>query len=195
MADKHKPDKEEEEEPLSNEESLKMDLYCWLQALVLAFVSLILIFTLVGRVIGVDGNSMFPTLHHRDMLLLQSIGYQPRQGDIVVLTKEFNGITDPIVKRVIAVGGQHVEIDYDAGTVTVDGQILDEPYINEAMLPPSFESLTDVTVPEGSIFVMGDNRNASSDSRYPPLGVIDERYVLGRVLFIMLPFDRFGTPI
>ncbi len=182
------------EQQLSKEDSFKLDLYYWLQALVFALVSLILIFTFLGRVIGVDGNSMYPTLHHRDMLLLQSAGYTPKQGDIVVLTKEFATVTQPIVKRVIATGGQTVSIDYDAGTVSVDGVALDEPYINEQMRYPDsqWETITDMTVPEGSIFVMGDNRNHSSDSRDERLGTIDERYVLGKVLFTLLPGRLFG---
>ena len=126
------------------------------------------------------------------MLLLQSIGYTPKQGDVVVLTKEFDAADGPIVKRVIATGGQHVQIDYAAGTVTVDGVVLDEPYINEPMDPPLGESLTDVVVPEGSIFVMGDNRNHSSDSRDVTLGTVDERYVLGQAIWVLLPFQDFG---
>lgn len=181
------------EEELSAGDSLKVDLYFWLQALVMALVILILAFTLVGRIIGVDGHSMEPTLHHGDMLILQSIGYEPRQGDVVVLTKPFGSVTSPIVKRIIAVGGQTVEIDYDAGTVTVDGVVLDEPYINEIMMEPGYENITSVTVPEGSIFVMGDNRNHSSDSRDVDLGVVDNRYVLGRALWVVLPFDDFGA--
>lgn len=191
LAKKDTPQQPEEE--LSSGDSLKLDLYFWLQALVMALVALILVFTLVGRIIGVDGNSMYPTLHHKDMLLLQSIGYEPRQGDVVVLTKAFDTVTDPIVKRVIAVGGQTVEIDYGTGTVAVDGEVLDEPYINEAMIEPYYENLTSLTVPEGSIFVMGDNRNHSSDSRDVTLGAVDERYVLGRALWIILPFDHFGA--
>ena len=183
---------QEPEEELSSGDSLKLDLYFWLQALVMALVALILLFTFVGRIIGVDGSSMYPTLHDRDMLLLQSVGYTPRQGDVVVLTKAFRDVDGPIVKRVIAVGGQTVDIDYAAGTVSVDGEVLDEPYINEAMLPPSYANQTHIEVPEGSIFVMGDNRNHSSDSRDVALGVIDERYVLGRAVCVLLPFQRFG---
>ena len=183
---------QEPEEELSSEDSLKLDLYFWLQALVMALVALILLFTFVGRIIGVDGSSMYPTLHDRDMLLLQSVGYTPRQGDVVVLTKAFRDVDGPIVKRVIAVGGQTVDIDYAAGTVSVDGEVLDEPYINEAMLPPSYANQTHIEVPEGSIFVMGDNRNHSSDSRDVALGVIDERYVLGRAVCVLLPFQHFG---
>ncbi len=183
-----------EEEKLTKDQSFKLDLYFWLQALVMALVSLILIFTFMGRVIGVDGESMMSTLHHKDMLLLQSIGYTPSQGDVVVLRKEFGPVTQPIVKRVIATGGQTVDIDYDTGTVSVDGQALDEPYLNEVMQYPNsqWETITHVTVPEGSIFVMGDNRNHSSDSRDERLGVIDQRYVLGRAIWVLLPFQNFG---
>ena len=180
------------EEQLSSGDSLKLDLYFWLQALVMALVALILIFTLVGRIIGVDGSSMVPTLHHGDMLILQSLGYKPRQNDVVVLTKE-SFMEQPIVKRVIAVGGQTVDIDYTENTVYVDGVALDEPYINELMEDLGPESITHAEVPEGSIFVMGDNRNHSSDSRSPRLGVVDERSVLGRALMVLLPFQDFGV--
>lgn len=179
---------------LSDAQSLKLDLYFWLQALTISLISLILIFTLVGRIIRVDGVSMLPTLHHQDLLLIQGLGYEPQQGDIVVLTKAFRIFNSPIVKRVIAVGGQTVEIDYESHTVFVDGQPLDEPYINpeEVMTQPSYENLTSVTVPEGSIFVMGDNRNHSSDSRDVELGVVDNRYVLGKAVIILFPFEDFG---
>ena len=181
-----------QEEGLTNGQALRLDLYFWLQALVMALIALILVFTFVGRVIGVQGSSMVPTLHDKDMLLLQSIGYEPKPGDIVVLTKE-SFMAQPIVKRVIAVGGQTVDIDYAAGTVAVDGVALEEDYINEAMyeLPPDYA--THVEVPKGSIFVMGDNRNKSSDSRDPRLGTVDVRYVLGRARFVLLPFQDFGV--
>lgn len=183
------------EEELTRSQSFSLDLYFWLQALVMALVGLILLFTFVGRVIGVQGESMLSTLHDGDMLLLQSAGYTPEQGDVVVLTKEFATVTQPIVKRVIATGGQTVDIDYDAGTVSVDGQVLDEPYINEPMRYPDspWETITSVTVPEGHIFVMGDNRNHSSDSRDERLGVIDQRYVLGRAMCVIFPIANFGA--
>lgn len=173
--------------------SFKLDLYFWTQALVMALVFLILTFTLVGRVISVDGHSMVPTLHDRDLLLLQSIGYTPRQGDVVVLRKEgFIESDAPIVKRVIAVGGQHVQVDYSTGTVAVNGKTLDEPYINEIMVDPNnhFMNVLDVTVPEGSIYVMGDNRNHSSDSRDERLGPVSEDCILGKVLLSTLPSQK-----
>ena len=191
LAKKQTQDGEEQEE-LSSGDSLKLDLYFWLQALVLALVALILLFTFVGRIIGVDGSSMYPTLHHGDMLLLQSVGYEPKQGDVVVLTKAFRDVDGPIVKRIIAVEGQTVDIDYQTGTVYVDGEALDEPYLNEPMEEPWYEDLTSVTVPEGSVFVMGDNRNHSNDSRDVTLGTVDTRYLLGKAEFICFPFSDFG---
>ena len=181
-----------EAEKLTPWESFRLDLYYWLQALVLALTALILLFTLVGRIIGVDGESMVPTLHHGDMLLLQSLGYTPEQGDVVVLTKPFGTVKGPIVKRVIATAGQTVDIDYDAGMVYVDGAPLDEPYINEVMYEPFYEDLSHVEVPEGHIFVMGDNRNHSDDSRDAELGSVDVRCVIGGARLILLPPRDFG---
>lgn len=183
------------QKPEPQKGSFKMDLYFWVQALAVALVLLILTFTLAGRVIKVVGSSMLPTLHESDLMLLQSIGYTPKQGDVVVLRKS-SFMPEPVVKRVIAIGGQHVTIDYNKNTVTVDGVVLDEPYIMEYMADPYLRnhdmSISDIDVPEGSVFVMGDNRNNSSDSRNENLGTVDTRYVLGRVLCVLLPFDHFG---
>lgn len=183
-----------EENPSSEEETFGSNLYFWLQALVMALVSLILLSMFVGRIIHVDGSSMLPTFHHGDMLLLQSLGYEPKPGDVVVLTKDSFMEGRPIVKRVIAVAGQRVDIDYDSDVVWVDGQPLDEPYINEQdMRLPSADSITHMEVPEGCVFVMGDNRNDSSDSRRPVIGAVDTRCVLGGVKLILLPFHHFGV--
>ena len=170
---------------------VKLELYYWLQAMVFALVCIILLFTFVGRIIGVQGESMEPTLYNGDMLLLQSIGYQPARGDIVVLTKP-SFMEHPIVKRVVAVGGQTVEINYETHELLVDGQVQNEPYIKEMMLEPGWDNMNHVTVPEGSIFVMGDNRNHSTDSRDPRVGIVDRRDVLGRALFVVFPFHRLG---
>lgn len=173
---------------------LSKDVFSWLQALVFALTALILCFTFVGRIISVDGDSMYPTLHDGDLLFLQCMAYEPEAGDIVVLTKYFGNVDSPIVKRIIATEGQVVDIDYDAGTVSVDGVILDEPYINGIMETPlsSYETITHVEVPEGQVFVMGDNRNNSSDSRDVRLGTIDESQILGKTICIIFPFDRLS---
>lgn len=186
---------EPEQPALPDIPALPRDLFAWLQALVFALLLLMLCFTFFGRIIAVDGHSMDPTLHDGDMLLLQCINYEPQQGDIVVLTKPFASVTGPIVKRVIATGGQLVQIDYDAGTVSVDGQLLDEPYIYEEMLRPlsGSQQTTMSYVPEGHVFVMGDNRNNSMDSRHIDLGTVDTRYVLGKALLVALPINHFGV--
>ncbi len=173
---------------------LKQDLFSWLQALVFALICLVLCFTFLGRIISVDGSSMYPTLEDRDMLLLQSIAYTPAAGDIVVITKPFE-LGTPIVKRVIATGGQTVRIDYTEGAVYVDDVAIEEPYINEPMLPSAspFETISYAEVPEGSVFVMGDNRNNSSDSRDERLGLVDERYILGRAVYTLFPFHNIGA--
>ena len=154
------------------------DLYGWFQALAFALAFLLIFFTFFGRIIGVDGHSMDPTLNHQDMLYLSSFRYEPQQGDIVVLHKNFEGINKPIVKRVIAVGGQTVEIDYDSNTVYVDGEPINQTYWE---------------VPEGSVFVMGDNRNNSLDSRDDELGPVDNRYILGKAIYTLLPAEHAGA--
>ena len=161
-------------------------------------VCLVIVFTFFGRLTRVDGSSMENTLHDGQLLLVQSLGYEPEQGDIVVLNKttveHLGGVA--IVKRVIATGGQTVDIDYAANSVYVDGERLDEPYIKEAMLDVTqtgpYRTQTHIEVPEGSIFVMGDNRNNSDDSRDSRIGCIDEDYVLGKAFFSIFPFDTFG---
>ena len=185
---------EAERKDITGAKSFQLDLYFWLQTFTFILVTLILVFTFVGRLIGVDGSSMVPTLHDGDKLVLQSLGYTPTQGDVVVLNKHFDAAQAPIVKRVIAVGGQTVDIDYAAGTVTVDGVKLSEPYINEFMLAPTDSRMGNehVVVPKGSIFVMGDNRNHSADSRDLTLGTVDERYVLGCARLVLFPFGNFG---
>lgn len=185
------PDQEKKGEEKT---SFKQDLYYWTQALIVVLVGLILVCTLAGRVIRVVGSSMVPTLHHNDLLLLQSVGYTPQRGDVIVLRKE-SFLSYPVVKRVIATGGEHVTVDYTTGTVSVDGVALDEPYINEIMVDTGKPDLTvlDVTVPEGSVYVLGDNRNNSSDSRHRDLGTVDERYILGKALFRIFPLTAFGA--
>lgn len=173
-------------------------LYYWLQAVTVVLTVLILVGTFVGRLTVVVGQSMDPTLQNGELLILQSLGYTPQQGDIVVVNKLDAPVLEgeAIVKRCIAVGGQTVKIDYEAGTVSVDGVVLDEPYILERMQDPSLRnsnmSITEVTVPEGCIFVMGDNRNNSTDSRHVQVGVIDERYVLGGARFAIFPLSKLG---
>ena len=170
------------------------DLYEWVQSLVGSVLVVVAIFTFGIRMLGVDGHSMLNTLQHDDRLLVVNpIFYHDYQyGDIVILRK--NGVfdNDPIVKRVIAVGGQTVDIDFDAGVVYVDGEALEEDYIREPTYTAEGTEFP-LTVPEGSIFVMGDNRNGSSDSRDYRLGTVDTRYVIGKAAFLIFPGPDYET--
>ena len=169
------------------------DLYEWTQALVCSVLAVVLLFTFVVRLIGVDGHSMVPTLQDGDRLLVLNSLWDSdyEYGDIVVLRKE-SFLEEPIVKRVIATEGQTVDIDFASGSVYVDGELLEEDYINE---PTYVDEGTQfpLTVPEGSIFVMGDNRNHSSDSRSSDLGTVDTRYVIGKAVFLLFPGADEGT--
>ena len=163
------------------------ELYEWVQALVSSVLVVVMIFTFVIRLIGVDGHSMLPTLQHGDRLLVlnSALCGEYEYGDIVIVRKD-TFMRQPIVKRVIATEGQTVDIDFGTGSVWVDGQLLDEPYINE--LTFTDEGLDfPVTLGEGEVFVMGDNRNASDDSRNPNLGPVDERYIIGKAVILAFP--------
>lgn len=181
----------------------RRDVYDWLQTLALVLVFITVFFTFFGMVFGVSGSSMYPTLHDGDAMLIQRIGYTPQQGDIVVLKKDgfpYEDDSEAIVKRVIAVAGQTVEIDYSTNTVYVDGVALEEDYLNFAnegteqygddyMVERDGMVYSSFQVPEGCIFVMGDNRNGSTDSRYAALGMVDTRYVLGKAVCVFFPFS------
>lgn len=175
------------------------ELFEWLKMIMTCVLAAVLLFNCVARLTQVDGSSMDNTLQHGELMLVWDLGYQPKAGDIVVLNKttaEFLGGPggEAIVKRVIATGGQTVDIDYSTGTVYVDGQALDEPYIKETMYLPESAAMwgTHWEVPEDSIFVMGDNRNRSTDSRDERLGCINRDYVLGKVVLALWPISRFG---
>ena len=170
-----------------------------LQSICAAVVFGILIYLFLFHVTGVRGTSMYSTLHEGDRLFTSNLFYEPEQGDIIILRTAY--YSEPLVKRVIATEGQTIDIDFDTGDVTVDGIVLQEDYIYERThFENGFEG--PVTVPEGTVFVMGDNRNNSNDSRLPAIGFIDKRAILGRALFILIPgtepdgrrdWSRFGT--
>lgn len=163
------------------------ELYEWVRALVSAVTAVVLVFTFAVRMIGVDGHSMVPTLQNGDRLAVTAglLAGTYRPGDVVVLRKD-SFLDEPIVKRVIAVGGQTVDIDFSTGSVFLDGKLLNEPYINELTFREEGTRFP-LTVPEGSIFVMGDNRNHSNDSRDARLGTVDTGYVIGRAVFLLYP--------
>ena len=166
--------------------------YEWLEALISSLIVVVLLFTLLFRIVNVSGPSMLPTLQSNDRVLLTSYFYQPKQGDVVVITHTAK-LQEPIIKRVIALENQTVDIDFETGTVYVDGQALDESaYIENGITTQPSDYTYPLTVPPGHLFVLGDNRAASNDSRSSAVGMIDERYVLGKAEFVVFPFSRFG---
>lgn len=189
-----------EEKKLTWQQSLMTDLHDLLYVLA----AFLVVYMLFFRVVVVVGPSMYNTLVDGDRLvLLNNLVYrEPKQGDIIVASKESFENGECIVKRVIATEGQTVDIDFTAGVVYVDGVALDEEYtytpttLAEGMIFP-------LTVDEGKVFVLGDNRDSSKDSRNPQIGLIDEREILGKAIFLMTPgtnggkeqanYDRIGV--
>ena len=180
---------DKEKEPRSWKQSVLLyvhDLMCMLLVVMLLFL-------VVFRVILVTGDSMFTTLWDGDYLLLVSELFcgAPEPGDIVVISKQSFDNGSPIVKRVIATEGQTVDIDFDSGTVYVDGKALREPYIHNETTNEE-GTVFPLTVAENCIFVLGDNRAVSLDSRSPQIGQIDRREVLGKALCLIIPGTHHG---
>ena len=182
----------------------KKDLKLYMHDLVLYVSVVIAAFLLLFRVIVVSGDSMYSTLLDGDYLLLISNTFyrQPEQGDIVVVSKNTFDNGNPIVKRVIALEGQIVDIDFDHGIVYVDGLPLDEPYVNTPTNRQEGMSFP-MLIEEGCCFVLGDNRNDSKDSRHPDIGQVDLREILGKAVLLVFPgtddgfspreYDRIGA--
>ena len=167
------------------------ELFDWGEALLISLSVVILVFVFGVRIIGVQGSSMEPTLQDANQLLVSNLFYTPEKGDIVILTKD-SFMESPIVKRVIATEGDMIDIDFETGAVTVNGEQLEETYIAEPTT--TFYDVTfPQTVPEDCVFVMGDNRNHSTDSRYGALGMVDTRYIIGKVLMRIYPLNEIGT--
>lgn len=170
--------------------SVKSEIYDWLQCIVVALVASILIFVFLGRIIGVIGPSMIPTLEDGDMVVMSNLFYAPQQDDVVVFTKHSYD-AGPLVKRIIAVENQTVDIDFATGEVRVDDVLLDESYIADLTMR-QYDIFFPVTVPQGCVFVMGDNRMVSFDSRASAIGMVDERSILGKVYAVIAPLKNFG---
>ena len=193
-------DESAENQEISPEETKKgpagAELFEWLQMVMVCVLGAVIAFNLVVRLSVVDGQSMDPTLEHGELMLVWSLGYTPKQGDIVIINKTTANFLheQAIVKRVIAVGGQTVDIDYEKSRVYVDGKRVKEDYILEEMYLPGnpYMRETHFEVPEGEVFVLGDNRNGSTDSRDERLGTIDEGYILGRAVAAVWPMNKIG---
>ncbi|MBQ1789411.1 MAG: signal peptidase I [Oscillospiraceae bacterium] len=191
MSRKEKKAAEKAEEAVEQQESMRVDLYEWIQSLMTALVICMAIFIFIIRVIDVSGSSMFPTLHDGDKMLVSNLFYTPHAGDVVVFKTDRYDPERALVKRVIATEGQEISIDFDRGIVYIDGLPVEEDYIAE-LTKTKLDFIGPQTVPEGCMFVMGDNRNASTDSRKKEIGMVDQRMLLGRAYYVIFPLSDTG---
>lgn len=167
----------------------------WVETIVMAVVFVTVVFTFVARVITVDGISMEPTYYNGDRVLSTTLAGAPHQGDVVIVV---NALDEPIIKRVIATEGQTVDFDQESGEVIVDGEVVPGSVYG---IEDGITYVTDLpgqvlefpqTVPKGCVFVMGDNRDNSLDSRFVEVGMVDTRNILGKVFFNLFPISKFG---
>ena len=185
MTDIAKKDKKEQ----TFREKCLINLYDMASVLASAIITIAVIFTFVFRIVGVVGSSMVPTLHDSDWLLVSAFDSKPSAGQVVIVTQP-NWFDEPIVKRIIATENQVVDIDFYKGDVYVDGVLLDEPYINNRTTNKQDLDFP-VTVPEGHVFVLGDNRQGSTDSRSEKIGFIKEEYIMGVVKYKVFSQDKY----
>ncbi len=191
-------DMNEEKNNQSGDEGKSMlkEVFEWIQAIVVAVVIAMFLRTFVFTLVNVSGNSMVPTLHNSDKLVVWRLGYEPKTGDIITFRPRGHEDT-PYIKRVIATAGQTVDLQYNEETdscdVYVDGKKLDEDYI-EAKIDKMHMGNMDfpATVPENCVFAMGDNRNNSKDSRFMEVGMVTTDSIIGHATFRLLPFGDIG---
>ena len=161
--------------------------YEWVEAAIFALVCVVLVFTFLFRIVGVDGESMQNTLMNHDRLILTRLPYTPERGDIVVINRY---TAEPLVKRVIAVEGDTIDIDPETLLVSVNGTVIDEPYLD--CLTPLLGFEGPLTVGEGQVFVMGDNRVNSHDSRSSDIGLVRVKDIMGKAVFRIWPLNSIG---
>ena len=188
--------KRTEEKKAPNGYEILWEVYDWLEIFVFAASAVLLVFTFIARTAIVQGPSMENTLFEGQALIMSDLFYTPEKGDIIVFQEKQSGYMEPIVKRVIATEGDVVDIDFNTWTVTVNGEKLEETYVKRevgAMVNYMDGNDYPYTVPDGKVFVMGDNRNHSIDSRSRTIGAVDERFIIGEVKFRVWPLNKFGT--
>lgn len=190
---------------IERKDKVKADIYDWIEVFVSALAIVVIMLSFVLRIATVKGHSMERTLSDSQVVVMSNMFYTPAQGDIIVIQQNSGYFETPIVKRVIATGGQTLSIDFEKWEVKVDGNVIDESsyvyFRNTSMDVEEYYSVYDayldtngvMTVPEGYLFVMGDNRNESSDSRSIYVGFVRESEVLGKVIFRMFPINKIGA--
>ncbi len=183
-----------ENENTEKEQKSKKETVEWLSTLVVSILVVVLLFTFCFRMVGISGDSMLDTLEDGDRIIIRSAFYTPKQGDIVVVSREYivrpDGTSpEPIIKRVIATEGQTVYMDAANNKVFVDGKEIDEPYVKGSISEWGIHVQNPHVVKDGCVFVMGDHRTVSHDSRSPDIGDVDVRYVLGKAMVQIFPLS------
>lgn len=199
----------DEEKPQKN----VLNEFCdMVESVLFSIFTVILVFTFLFKIASVEGTSMVPTLEDKDKLIVSSTFYNnPKQKDIIIIDNknahlledtdndgnvddvvETNGLEKTIVKRVIAVAGQTIDIDFNTGNVYIDGEVINEPYINDLTLQNHGSFEYPITIPEGYVFVMGDNRGVSKDSRSSEIGLVPVDSIIGKVILRISPLESFG---
>lgn len=186
-----KKNKAKEKEKIPPELRARREAYDWIQCLITALIICVSIFVFFIRIIDVSGTSMNPTLQNGDKMLVSDLFYKPKVGDVVIFKKDEYDPEKALVKRVIATEGQVVNMDFDLGIVYVDGEPIEEEYISE-LTKNKIDFIGPQTVPKNCVFVMGDNRNASTDSRDKRIGMVDSRLIIGRAYCVVYPTKEFG---
>ncbi len=184
-----------EEELLTNTEvkkhkiDVKKEIFEWVKSLIISLIAVALIITFVGEVRRVKNISMLPTFVENDRIITTKIHGELKRGDVVVIKQKDD---KPLIKRVIAVAGETININFENGDVFINDKLIDEPYINEKTRT-NYGTEFPLTIKKGHVFVMGDNRNQSMDSRDTKIGAVDTRNVFGKVIFRIYPFNKIGT--
>lgn len=195
------------ETPKKERSGFLASIFDYVEVLAISVLAVLLVFTFCFRICRVDGNSMNKTLKHEQRLVTTNLFYTPKQGDIIVFHLSNEYYTQPLVKRVIALGGQEVKINLTEGKVYVDGELIEEDYayvdggkysIRSDFQKEFIHTESDgsvwfiATVPEGKVFAMGDNRNHSTDSRAYLVSFVDEDAILGKAIMRLSPFTLFN---
>lgn len=197
IREKEKND-DKKQEPDDDESAVSLygmvnSIFEWIQPLLVALVCVTMLLTFVFRQVTVSGESMQNTLQNNDRLIISGLFYEPQVGDIVVISHG-QKYSSPLIKRVIATEGQTLSIDFDTGDVVVDGVLLDEPYtFGETKRLTQSPMEVPAVIPEGYVYVMGDHRNASLDSRSEIIGLINKKDIVGKAEFRIFPFSSFGS--
>ena len=183
--------KRNKKEKIPPEMQARRETYDWIQCIITALIICVVVFSFFIRVIDVSGSSMNPTLQDGNKMLVSDLFYKPKVGDVVIFKKDEYDPDKALVKRVIATEGQVVNIDFEKGIVYVDGEAIEESYISE-LTRNKLDFIGPQTVPENCVFVMGDNRNASTDSRDERIGMVDVRLIIGRAYCVIYPTSELG---